>query len=127
MIRKAMGSHQGQTRYNPACDFNHDGKVNIDDFMIWKKNLGENQQDKGKKTKAKTKSARKLSLKFSPNYSIDDVKLGEELSLDILISGARNSWGGEIHLKFDPEVLEVATIRSGDWETWEEFKNEIDF
>ncbi|MBU2461520.1 hypothetical protein KKH65_01440, partial [bacterium] len=31
--------------------------------------------------------------------------------------GASNSWGGELHLIFDPEVIEVDTVTSGGWIT----------
>jgi len=40
LIRSAYGSHVGQARYNPAADFNGDGKVGCVDMSYAKKNLG---------------------------------------------------------------------------------------
>jgi len=125
LVKKSLGSSVGSPRYNPACDFNHDGKINIDDFMILRRNILETQPDRGRRSKGHPKSSRKLSLRFEPD-SIEDARVGEMLCLNILISGARNSWGGELHLIFDPEVLDVATVTSGDWIDGIELKNATD-
>jgi len=111
------GSQEGDPNYDPNCDLNGDGQINLIDLMIFAENLGESQPDRGRGMRAKTKTRdRKLSLRFEPSF-IDDAKIGEIITLNILVSGARDSLGGEIHLSFNPEVLEVTNITGGNWPT----------
>jgi len=113
-LADSLGSALGSPTYNPSCDFNSDGKIDIWDFMIFRTNFGEQQQG-GKGMNAKTRTRdRAIALRFEPN-SIDNAKIGEIITLNILISGAKDSYGGEVHLSFNPDVLEAQSCEKGDW------------
>ena len=100
----AYGSQQGDPNYNPACDFNSDGQINLLDLLILADNFWKQQQE-GKGMKAKTKTRdRAIALRFEPN-SIDNARIGQIITMNILVSGAKDSYGGEVHLSFNPEVL----------------------
>ncbi|MBU1262590.1 T9SS type A sorting domain-containing protein, partial [bacterium] len=113
-LADSLGSSVGSPTYNPACDFNSDGKIDIDDFMIFRLNFGEQQQGGRGRALGLRKSNRTIALRFEPN-SIDNAKIGDIITMNILISGSKDSYGGEIHLAFNPDVLEAITITKGDW------------
>ncbi|MBU1261994.1 hypothetical protein KJ640_03480, partial [bacterium] len=113
-IVDSFGSIAGSSTYNPSCDFNSDGQINLIDLMIFRLNFGESQQGRGRRALAHTKSNRTIALKFEPN-SIDNAKIGDIITMNILISGSKDSYGGEVHLSFNPEVLEAISITKGDW------------
>ncbi|MFH0775323.1 MAG: cohesin domain-containing protein, partial [bacterium] len=125
-LADSLGSALGSPTYNPSCDFNSDGKIDIWDFMIFRTNFGEQQQG-GKGMNAKTRTRdRAIALRFEPN-SIDNAKIGEIITLNILISGAKDSYGGEVHLSFNPDVLEAIAVNKGDWiQNPQELMNRID-
>ncbi|MBU1599159.1 T9SS type A sorting domain-containing protein, partial [bacterium] len=113
-LADSLGSDIGSSTYSPACDFNSDGKIDIDDFMIFRLNFGEQQQG-GRGGRAKTKTRdRAIALKFEPN-SINDAKIGDLITMNILISGSKDSYGGEVHLSFNSDVLEAISMTKGDW------------
>jgi len=112
------GSQEDDPNYDPNCDLNGDDQINLIDLMIFAENLGESQPDRGRGMRGLglKRSDKTISLKFEPS-SIDDAKIGEIITLKILVSGARDSLGGEIHLSFNPEILEVTNITEGNWPT----------
>jgi len=126
-LANSLGSELGSPNYNPSCDFNSDGKIDIWDFMIFRDNFGKQQQGgRGGRALGFKRSDRAITLRFEPNL-IDDAKVGDIITMNVLISGAKNSLGGEIHLSFNPEVLEAISITKGDWiqQPWE-LCNKID-
>ena len=125
-IVDSFGSIAGSSTYNPSCDFNNDGQINLIDLMIFRLNFGESQQG-GRGMRAKTKTRdRAITLRFEPN-SIDNAKIGDLITMNIIISGSKDSYGGEIHLSFNPEVLEAIAVNKGDWiQQPQELINRID-
>ncbi|MEW6620242.1 MAG: T9SS type A sorting domain-containing protein [bacterium] len=104
-----------KTYYNSNCDFNADAIINIDDFMIFRANFGEQQTLEGIKPLKAKREGGKITLKFEPE-SINNVKIGEIIEFNILISGARDSLCGEIHLSYDENILKpIGKIVEGDW------------
>ncbi|MBI4753391.1 T9SS type A sorting domain-containing protein [Candidatus Desantisbacteria bacterium] len=113
----SVGSIEGDSNYNPSCDFNNDGQVNEWDFMIFRANFGEQQENRGRRrrTRALKTLDKKMTLKFSPQEIT--AKQGEIITLEAQVQEAKNSLGGEIHLRFNPQVLEVSSVKEGDWPT----------
>ncbi|MEK9149627.1 MAG: dockerin type I domain-containing protein, partial [Candidatus Desantisbacteria bacterium] len=110
----AYGSQLGDPNYNPACDFNSDGQINLLDLLILADNFWKQQQG-GKGMKAKTRTRdRAITLSFEPS-SIDEAKVGDLITMNILVSWAKDSYGGEVHLSFNPDLLEAIDITKGDW------------
>jgi hypothetical protein len=113
-ITDSYGSQLGDQNYNPSCDFNSDGQINLLDLLIFTDNFGQ-QQQQGKAVKAKTKTRdRTITLSFEPNL-IEKAKIGEIITMRILVSGAENSYGGEVHLSFNPDLLEAIDVNKGYW------------
>jgi hypothetical protein len=113
-IADSYGSQLGDQNYNPSCDFNSDGQINLLDLLIFTDNFGQ-QQQQGKAVKAKTKTRdRTITLSFEPNL-IEKAKIGEIITMRILVSGAENSYGGEVHLSFNPDLLEAIDVNKGYW------------
>ncbi|MBI4777915.1 T9SS type A sorting domain-containing protein, partial [Candidatus Desantisbacteria bacterium] len=112
-VADSYGSQQGDQNYNPSCDFNGDGQINLLDLLIFADNYGEQQQGKGMKAKTKTRG-RAIALSFEPKL-IENAKVGEIITMKILISSAKDSYGGEVHLSFNQKVLEAIVIDKGDW------------
>ncbi|MEW6104070.1 MAG: right-handed parallel beta-helix repeat-containing protein, partial [bacterium] len=118
-LADSLGSSIGSETYNPNCDFNQDGVIDIWDFMIFRDNFGETQTTTGRGIRAiKAKSSGNIALGFSPSL-IENAKPGDVITLNILISLAKNSLCGEIHLTYDQNLLCPIEdkLQPGNWPT----------
>jgi len=101
------------------ADFDHNDKVNINDGVIFRDNFGK-QQQKGKAkrlaaipAKAKKTSGRielSFNLETLEGVDINELRVGNIIWLKINIRDAKGSLGGELHLSFDPKVLQVVNV-----------------
>ncbi|MEW6680878.1 MAG: cohesin domain-containing protein, partial [bacterium] len=88
--------------YNPEADFNHDGRINGDDFTILYNNFF-----KGTTRSVRTKAMQeggKISLS-----SIKEVMLGETFTATLNID-TDNMVAGESIIQFDPKFLEFVKV-----------------
>lgn len=124
-IITSFGSTKTSTNYNPNCDFNCDGMVNVGDLMVFKKNFGKQIERSSIQMTKETLSGiaisqnhqEKVFITFSPQ-TIENALVGEIISVDILISGGKDVLCGEIHLTYDEELLEPkGVITQGNWPT----------
>ncbi len=131
---------QWQTKYIEA-DFDHNDKVNIDDIYIFSQNFGRQQTTYkcAKKIKSMTSSG-KIELSFNletlEGVDLENLRIGDIINLKIYLREAKGCLGGEIHLSFNPQVLQVISekIIPGDYPTADiensrykfEFKNSAD-
>ncbi|MEW6680361.1 MAG: cohesin domain-containing protein, partial [bacterium] len=128
-LADSLDSNIGSPNYNPNCDFNADGVIDIWDFMIFRDNFGETQTTRTRGIRGlAAKSSGNITLKFEPDI-IENAKPGDVITLNILISEARNSLCGEIHLTYDKEMLEPTQdkLQLGNWPTQATFtlKNRV--
>ncbi|MEW6103042.1 MAG: T9SS type A sorting domain-containing protein, partial [bacterium] len=118
-LADSLGSSIGSETYNPNCDFNQDGVIDIWDFMIFRDNFGETQTTTGRGIRAiKAKSSGNIALRFEP-ILIENAKPGDVITLNILISEAKDSLCGEIHLTYDQNLLCPIEdkLQPGNWPT----------
>jgi len=93
-------------------DFNHSRQVNILDYEILRDNFGKLQEGRAKKLATRpTNSEEGIALSFDLNtlegVDINDLQMGNIIYLKVSIHNAKNFLCGEIHLSFNPKVLEV--------------------
>ncbi|MDI6734636.1 MAG: T9SS type A sorting domain-containing protein [bacterium] len=113
---KATTTHINWETYKEG-DFNHDGIVDAKDFIVFRINFGKQQQPEGKAKKLtpmpakakKTSAEIKLSFNIETLEGVDknDLRVGNIIYLKVCIRDAKDFLGGEIHLSFNPDVLEV--------------------
>ncbi|MEW6607161.1 MAG: choice-of-anchor Q domain-containing protein [bacterium] len=145
---KATKTHTNWNEYKEA-DFNHDSKVDAYDFIVIRNNFGEQQKGRVKELIAMSTKAKKTSGKIELSFDletlegvdIDELRVGNIIYLKIYVRDAKDYLGGEIHLAFNPKVLQVIDadnskdgiqIQPGDFPqgslnyTPVELKNEVD-
>ncbi|MEW6617771.1 MAG: right-handed parallel beta-helix repeat-containing protein, partial [bacterium] len=145
---KATKTHTNWELYKEA-DFNHDSKVDAYDFIVIRNNFGEQQKGKAKELIAMSTKAKKTSGKIELSFDletlegvdINELRVGNIIYLKIYVRDAKDYLGGEIHLAFNPKVLQVIDadnskdgiqIQPGDFPqgslnyTPVELKNEVD-
>jgi len=129
-----------QTKYIET-DFDHNAKVNIDDIYIFSNNFGKQQTAYKYVQKIKpTTSSGKIELSFNletlEGVDLETLRVGDIVNLKIYLREAKGCFGGEVHLSFNPKVLQVVSekIIPGDYPTADipnsrykfEFKNSAD-
>lgn len=113
----AFGTQEGTQTYNIDCDLNQDKSINIKDVGIFIKNFGKSRPQSTARKESmsyKERSDKRMALRIEPNI-VEGVRIGEIIKLTILMSGDIYSLGGEVHLSFDPDVLEMIDISRGNW------------
>ncbi len=113
----AFFKQEGDIGWDEAqnADFNQDGRVDDEDFIIFRKNFGEGRSKVIQKTSIlKPVSDKRIELSFDletlEGVNINDLRIGNIIYLKVSISEAENFLGGEVHLSFNPNVLEVVNV-----------------
>lgn len=105
----AFGLYADSGRWRKAeADYNHDGQINILDFAILRDNFGRTQPVAASAqapTRGNRETEKRIRLAITPQ--IIDAKVGDVVTVTLEVSGADNFMGGELHLLFNPNILEV--------------------
>ncbi|MFH1962253.1 MAG: cohesin domain-containing protein [bacterium] len=98
------------------ADFNQDNKVNDEDFIVLRDNFGKLTEDMVMNAPSLAKAADMGagSVELSLNLdTLDGLRVGNIIYLKVYIRNATNLLGAEVHLSFDPKVLEVVNVPAG--------------
>ncbi|MEW6605827.1 MAG: right-handed parallel beta-helix repeat-containing protein [bacterium] len=118
---EAQGNPDWWTIYREA-DFDHDTYVNVEDFPVYYYNYGGTQAGRMRSPamaamKEKRMTGEKITLSFEiegvDDVDINDLRVGDIINLKVFINDAKNYFGGEMHLGFNPEILQVITVSQG--------------
>ncbi len=98
-------------------DFNHDGKVNDEDFIVLRNNFGKQTEGMVMNAPSMTKAAasgNNVELSFNldtlDGVDVNELQVGNIIYLKVYIRNAKDLLGAEVHLSFDPKVLEVVNV-----------------
>ncbi|MEW6607385.1 MAG: FG-GAP-like repeat-containing protein [bacterium] len=93
------------------ADFNHDGRVDDEDFIILRDNFGKGIGNAKAKMLKPISPTEKIELSFDietlEGVNIDDLRIGDIIYLKVYIRDVKRFLCGEIHLSFNPQLLEV--------------------
>ncbi|MBI4777440.1 right-handed parallel beta-helix repeat-containing protein [Candidatus Desantisbacteria bacterium] len=106
--------------WNKRADFNHDGRVDDEDFIVFRNNYGrqvegtiilQNSPLMASRAEATGGSLRlSFNLETLDGMDVKDLRVGNIIYLEIRIHDAKGLLGGEVHLSYDPRVLEVVNL-----------------
>ncbi|MEK7274972.1 MAG: CARDB domain-containing protein [Candidatus Desantisbacteria bacterium] len=112
----AFFKQAGSTNWeeDKQADFNHDSKVDDEDFIVLRNNFGKQTEGMVMKAPSMGRAAAsdgnvELSFKLD-GVNMDDLRVGNIIYLKVYIRNARDLLGAEVHLSFDPSVLEVVNL-----------------
>jgi hypothetical protein len=96
------------------ADFNHDGKVGDEDFIVMRNNFGKQTEGIIMKAPSVAKAAASgsnIELSFElDGVDINRLHAGDIIYAKVRIRNAADLLGAEVHLSFDPKVLEVVNV-----------------
>ncbi|MEW6097358.1 MAG: cohesin domain-containing protein [bacterium] len=122
---EAEGNPDWWTIYREG-DFDHDAYVNVEDFPVYYYNYGRIQVGRMRgpamaAMKGERMTGERITLSFEiegvDDVDINDLRVGDIINLKVFINDAKNYFGGEIHLGFNHEILQVIgnTVIPGDF------------
>ncbi|MEW6618394.1 MAG: cohesin domain-containing protein [bacterium] len=120
---EAQGDPDWWTIYREG-DFDHDTYVNVKDFPVYYYNYGRTQAGRMRSPamaamKEKRMTAERITLSFEieavDDVDINDLRLGDIIKLKVFINDAKNYFGGEMHLGFNSEILQVIGVIPGEF------------